>query len=120
MKPPYILFVMGANRWRDEEEWAAGPYAIYRSYTWQARATRIRWTGDGELLWKLERRNRKPRRVSLTIRAIRFRPWAARVCCDPKIFPWGPMDQRSVEKRNDVLVYTSQTLKRGNGSDWAD
>ena len=29
------------------------------------------------------------------------------VCCDPKIFPWGPIDQRPVEKRKDVLVYTS-------------
>jgi putative CocE/NonD family hydrolase len=34
------------------------------------------------------------------------------VCCNPKIFAWGPMDQRAVEKRNDVLVYTSAPLKR--------
>src|SRR5262249_18004454 len=34
------------------------------------------------------------------------------VCCNPKIFPWGPMDQRPVEKRPDVLVYTSAPLKR--------
>ncbi len=34
------------------------------------------------------------------------------VCCDPKIFPWGPMDQRPVEKRKDVLVYTSAPLKQ--------
>ena len=33
------------------------------------------------------------------------------VCCDPKIFAWGPMDQRAVEKRGDVLVYTSAPLK---------
>ena len=34
------------------------------------------------------------------------------VCCNPKIFAWGPMDQRGVEKRADVLVYTSAPLKR--------
>ncbi len=34
------------------------------------------------------------------------------VCCDPKIFPWGPIDQRPVEKRKDVLVYTSAPLKQ--------
>ena len=28
------------------------------------------------------------------------------VCCNPKVFPWGPMDQRLVESRRDVLVYT--------------
>jgi putative CocE/NonD family hydrolase len=32
------------------------------------------------------------------------------VCCNPLIFPWGPMDQRAVEKRRDVLVYTSTPL----------
>jgi uncharacterized protein len=34
------------------------------------------------------------------------------VCCDPKIPPWGPMDQRPVEKRKDVLVYSSAPLKQ--------
>jgi putative CocE/NonD family hydrolase len=29
----------------------------------------------------------------------------------PKIFPWGPFDQRDVEARTDVLVYTSAPLK---------
>ena len=32
------------------------------------------------------------------------------VCCNPKIFPWGPMDQRPVEQRQDVLVYTTRAL----------
>src|SRR5213593_2319701 len=34
------------------------------------------------------------------------------VCCNPKVFPWGPLDQRSVERRPDVLVYTTKPLKR--------
>ena len=34
------------------------------------------------------------------------------VCCNPSIFPWGPMDQRPVERRPDVLVYTSGALKK--------
>jgi uncharacterized protein len=34
------------------------------------------------------------------------------VCCNPKVFPWGPMDQRPVERRQDVLVYTTPPLKR--------
>jgi hypothetical protein len=32
------------------------------------------------------------------------------VCCNPKIFPWGPLDQRPVEKRSDVLVYSTAPL----------
>ena len=32
------------------------------------------------------------------------------VCCNPRIFPWGPLDQRAVEKRRDVLVYSTTPL----------
>src|ERR1035437_2624617 len=33
------------------------------------------------------------------------------VCCNPRVFPWGPLDQRTVEHRKDVLVYTTRPLK---------
>ena len=32
-------------------------------------------------------------------------------CCSPHIVPWGPHDQRPVEMRGDVLVYTSPVLE---------
>ena len=32
-------------------------------------------------------------------------------CCSPHIVPWGPHDQRPVEMRGDVLVYTSPALE---------
>src|ERR1019366_2024295 len=35
------------------------------------------------------------------------------VCCDAKIFPWGPLDQRQVEKRADVLSYSTTPLASG-------
>jgi putative CocE/NonD family hydrolase len=34
------------------------------------------------------------------------------VCCNPAVFQWGPVDQRPVERRADVLVYTSGALKK--------
>ena len=33
------------------------------------------------------------------------------VCCNPRVFPWGPFDQRPVERRKDVLVYSTKPLK---------
>ncbi|MBV8866269.1 MAG: CocE/NonD family hydrolase, partial [Acidobacteriaceae bacterium] len=33
------------------------------------------------------------------------------ICCDPKILPPGPLEQSAVERRPDVLVYTSAWLK---------
>jgi putative CocE/NonD family hydrolase len=32
------------------------------------------------------------------------------ICCEPTILPPGPLDQSAVERRNDVLVYTSNPL----------
>src|SRR5262249_46427353 len=33
------------------------------------------------------------------------------ICCNPRVFPWGPMDQRVVEQRSDVVFYTTPPLK---------
>src|SRR5947209_5445520 len=32
------------------------------------------------------------------------------ICCNPKVLPPGPLDQTLVERRSDVLVYTSPVL----------
>src|ERR1700722_18316700 len=98
---PVHIFVMGANRWRDEPDW---PLA-------RARTTALYLSGESALQWKsptgslaadsfiYDPRNPVPTR-------------GGAVCCDPKIFPWGPIDQRAVEKRKDVLVYTSAPMKQ--------
>ncbi len=33
-------------------------------------------------------------------------------CCNPEVVPWGVYDQRTVEFRDDVLVYTSAPLEQ--------
>ena len=32
------------------------------------------------------------------------------LCCNPRVFPWGPMTTREVESRDDVLVFSSSPL----------
>jgi putative CocE/NonD family hydrolase len=104
---PVRLFVMGINQWRDEDDW---PLARARSAKFYLRSNGHANTldGDGELGAKPEPRSPAdtfvydPRNPAPTM--------GGAVCCDPTIFPWGPMDQRRVEKRNDVLVYTSAVL----------
>jgi putative CocE/NonD family hydrolase len=99
--PRVRIFVMGANRWRDESEWPLR----------RTRYTPLYLTttgGEGTLEAKVGRPNRReftfdPRHPVPT----RGGP----VCCNPKIFPWGPMDQREVESRPDVLVYSTPPLK---------
>jgi uncharacterized protein len=110
---PVHIFVMGVNRWRDEPDWPlarARNTALYLAGTRAANSL----AGGGVLQW-----NREHARTTETA-ADRFtydprNPVPTRggaVCCDPKIFPWGPMDQRPLEKRKDVLVYTSAPLKQ--------
>jgi putative CocE/NonD family hydrolase len=34
------------------------------------------------------------------------------LCCNFKLHPWGPLDQRPVESRSDVLVFTSSPRRQ--------
>jgi uncharacterized protein len=110
---PVHIFVMGVNRWRDEPDWplARARYtALYLAskggqYS-KGDGVAAMEAGAGEDLeaFPPDSFTYDPRNPVPTM--------GGAVCCDPKIFPWGPMDQRPVEKRKDVLVYTSAPLKQ--------
>jgi uncharacterized protein len=110
---PVHIFVMGVNRWRDEPDWPlarARNTALYLAGTRAANSL----AGGGVLQWSREH----SRTAETPADRFTYDPRNAvptrggAVCCDPKIFPWGPIDQRPVEKRKDVLVYTSAPLKQ--------
>jgi hypothetical protein len=106
---PVHIFVMGVNRWRDEPDWPlarARNTPFYLASEGQANTL----AGNGALQSKLERGSDTDQFVYDPRNPVPTRGGA--VCCDPKIFPWGPMDQRFVEKRKDVLVYSSAPLKQ--------
>lgn len=108
-RPPVRIFVMGANRWRYEREW---PLARARNVRFYLRSggSASSLDGDGRLA-------SQPGDADPPDRFV-FDPWrpvptmGGAVCCNPRIFPWGPMDQRPVERRQDVLVYSSSVLSR--------
>ncbi len=107
--PPLRIFVMGANRWREEREW---PLARARmtSFYLSGRGKANSIAGKGRL-------ERRPPRGAAFDEYV-YDPSdpvptaGGAVCCNPKVLPWGPLEQRDVEKRNDVLVYSSEPLKR--------
>lgn len=108
-KPPVRLFVMGANRWREEFDWpptGARPHRLYLESAGRANSL----AGDGTLA------DRAPLHAAEDHFTFDPRDPAptrgGAVCCNPKTFPWGPMDQRAVEQRKDVLVYTTPPLKQ--------
>ena len=99
---PVRIFVMGANRWRDEDDW---PLARARPTAWHLRA-------DGGLAEEPpgdeapDRYVYDPRDPAPTVGGPTSLP--------PRLMTAnvGPLDQTKLEQRADVLVYTSGPLAR--------
>jgi putative CocE/NonD family hydrolase len=97
-EPPVRIFVMGVNQWRDEEEWPL------------ARARDVKYyLGPGGQLGNKPDSHSAPDTFVYDPRNPVPTTGGA-VCCDPRVFPWGPLDQRPVERRTDVLVYSTAPL----------
>lgn len=104
---PLKIFVMGANKWREEQSWPLAR-AVPTPFYFSSRKGANSLDGDGVL------RREMPRRVHqgtfLYDPANPVPTQGGNNCCAPKTFPWGPMDQRLVEGRKDVLVFTTAAL----------
>ncbi|PKM14874.1 MAG: hypothetical protein CVV12_11630 [Gammaproteobacteria bacterium HGW-Gammaproteobacteria-2] len=106
--PAYQFFVVGENRWLGSEAWppsAARRQRWYLSSSGHANGS----DGDGAL-----RRQPAPATSVDSYRYDPDNPVPARggpVCCtgDDRTRS-GPVDQREIERREDVLVYTSDVL----------
>jgi len=107
-RPPVRFFTMGVNEWREAREWPPES-AISVNYYLQSGGRANSLAGDGALA-------DKPGRKASTD-GFEFDPdrpvptLGGATCCNPKVFPWGPFDQRPIEERSDVLVYTTRPLK---------
>jgi len=107
---PVKLFVMGANQWREEDDW---PLA-------RARATRYFLhsgggansdRGDGTLSTTTATRAENADRYTYDP-ADPAPTIGGPLCCDAANLKPGPRDQRPVEARKDVLVYSTPELQQ--------
>ena len=104
-EPPVTLFVMGENRWRTLEDWPP-PSARYVPYYLHSRGSANTLHGDGSLS-TVPPDDEAPDTYT-------YDPE------DPILsfggnnlaIPLGVQDQRRVEERRDVLVFTSDPLER--------
>jgi uncharacterized protein len=97
-EPPVKIFVMGANIWRDENEW---PPARAVDTPWYLRA-------DGALSLGAPGRDEEPDTyIYDPADPVLTRGGNLVMATD---FPPGPFDQAAIEQRSDVLVYTSEPL----------
>jgi len=101
------IFVMGINQWRDEDDWpiARAKWTKYFLHS-QGRANTTRGNG---LLSTLEP-GAEPSDKFVYDPAKPVPTIGGPLCCDSDHLAPGPRDQRSVEDRDDVLVYSTSPL----------
>jgi len=97
--PPIKIFVMGSNRWRYEQEWPLAR-TEYTPYYLHSLGGANSLNGNGTL----DRRAPASENPDFYI----YDP--SNPVTDFHFEESGPRDQRPIETRNDVLVYTSESL----------
>jgi putative CocE/NonD family hydrolase len=105
---PVKIFVMGKNVWRDEDDWPLARAKSTRYFLHSGGAAKS-LAGDGSL-------STVPPAAEPADRYV-FDPedpmptQGGPVLGDPK-YPPGPLDQRPVENRQDILIYTTPAFQQ--------
>jgi uncharacterized protein len=100
-RAPVRLFVMGANRWRDEQEWPLAR-AVPTVYYLHSGGGANTLDGDGSISEAAPSDERSDRFI--------YDPWNPVPTGARGGYSRIPADQRPVERRRDVLVYTTAPL----------
>jgi putative CocE/NonD family hydrolase len=104
---PVKVFVMGVNEYRQEDDWPP-PQAQRTKYFLHSGGKANSLRGDGSLSTSAPKSepadayDYNPANPAPTI--------GGPLCCDAEHMEPGPRDQRSVENRDDVLVYSTGPL----------
>ncbi|HUF02635.1 MAG TPA: CocE/NonD family hydrolase [Aridibacter sp.] len=108
--PKVRYFTMGMNKWQSSETWppaGAKPMTFYLSSGGNANSL----NGDGKLA-SAAPENDAPD----TFKYDPMNPvpsYGGNVCCTGNAVRGGAFDQREMEKRDDILVYTSEPIPEG-------
>ncbi|MGA2217407.1 MAG: CocE/NonD family hydrolase [Terracidiphilus sp.] len=106
---PVKIFVMGKNEWRFEDEWPL-KRAKETRYLLGSSAKANSAGGDGVLA--TDRATGTARDNFVYDPANPVPTVGGPLCCAPKHLAGGPQDQSEVEKRADVLVYSTAPLEQ--------
>jgi uncharacterized protein len=107
-EPPVMIFVMGVDEWRNEADWPL-PDTQYRPYYLHSPGQANTLHGNGALSTELP--GTEPSDVYL-YNPMRPVPTVGGQVILPGGNAMGPRDQREVELRDDVLVYSTPVLEQ--------
>ena len=106
--PPVRVFVMGADRWRDADNWPI-PGTQFTSYYLHSLGEANSSGGNGRISTDKPAADEPPDRyVYDPANPVPSR--GGHSCCTPDVAPVGPANQADIEGRGDVLVYSTPTL----------
>jgi putative CocE/NonD family hydrolase len=111
-KLPYVqYYTMGLNKWQAAEEWPpsdAKMTTFYLHSTGNANSL----NGDGTLSLKSPGKTEKPD-IYLYDPLNPVTSYGGNFCCYGNAIKVGSLDQKAMEMRNDILVYSSDILTEG-------
>ena len=104
---PVKIFVMGANAWREEEDWPLAR-AKNTKYFLHSGGKSNSARGNGALSTTAP--GKEPADQYVYDPANPVPTIGGPLCCESDRWPAGPRDQRSAEARDDVLVYSTPAM----------
>jgi putative CocE/NonD family hydrolase len=108
--PKVRYYTMGLNKWQSADTWppaGAQPMTFYLSSGGKANSL----TGDGTLTTAAPSANHPDMFVYDPMNPVPS--YGGNVCCTGNAVAGGAFDQRKMEARNDILVYSTEPLKEG-------
>ncbi len=108
--PKVRYFTMGSNKWQSSESWppaGSEPMKFYLSSNGKANTL----NGDGALVAGPPSTDMPDRFEYDPMKPVPS--FGGNVCCTGNAIAGGSFDQRKLEERPDVLVYTSEALNEG-------
>jgi len=108
---PVKIFVMGKNEWRYEDEWPLKRAAESRAFL-HSNGNANSTSGDGRLFAGKRLPDNDPPDSFVYDPANPVPTVGGPLCCDAVHLAPGPRDQKEVEARSDVLVYSTSPLEQ--------
>jgi putative CocE/NonD family hydrolase len=108
--PAVRVFTMGENRWNNYDSWPPSG-TTFVDYYFHSEGRANTAEGNGLLTTRKAAGSEAPDKYTYDP-ANPVPTRGGGNCCWPEVVAWGPFDQREVEKRSDVLVYTTDPLAK--------
>ena len=108
--PRVRYFTMGINKWQTSDTWppkGATPLTFYLSSDGKANSL----NGDGVLVSNAPASDAPDKFDYDPMNPVAS--YGGNVCCTGNAVQGGSFDQRNMEERNDILVYSTEPLKEG-------